>query len=80
MFFYAANNEPVKPISKWRQRIAYGVSDLACNQIWQMISLYLLFFYTDSMHLNAASISLKFVLTRFVDGVTYLLIGYLIDS
>lgn len=68
-----------KPISKWRQRIGYGVSDLACNLIWQMISLYLLFFYTDIMQLSAAAISLMFVVTRFVDGVTDLLVGYLID-
>lgn len=68
-----------KPISKWRQRIGYGVSDLACNLIWQMISLYLLFFYTDIMQLNAGAISLMFVITRFVDGITDLLVGYLID-
>lgn len=68
-----------KGFMKWRQRIGYGVSDLACNLIWQMISLYLLYFYTDIMHLNAASISLMFVVTRFVDGATDLLVGYLID-
>lgn len=66
-------------ISKWRQRIGYGVSDLACNLIWQMISLYLLFFYTDIMKLDAAAISLMFILTRFLDGITDLLVGFLID-
>lgn len=55
------------------------VSDFACNLIWQVISLYLLYFYTDIMNLNAAAISLMFVVTRFVDGVTDLLVGYLID-
>ena len=68
-----------KRTNKWQQRIGYGVSDLACNLIWQMISLYLLYFYTDIMHLSAASISLMFVVTRFVDGMTDLLVGYLID-
>lgn len=72
-------NEEAKSISKWRQRIGYGVSDLACNLIWQMISLYLLFFYTDIMELSAAAVSLMFVLTRFADGITDLLVGYLID-
>lgn len=66
-------------ISKWRLRIGYGVSDLACNLIWQMISLYLLYFYTDIMQLNAAAVSLMFVFTRIFDGVTDLLVGYLID-
>lgn len=69
-----------KPISKWRQRIGYGISDLACNLIWQMISLYLLFFYTDIMKISPAAISLMFVLTRFFDGVTDLIVGYLIDQ
>lgn len=72
-------NEQTKAISKWRQRIGYGVSDLACNLIWQMISLYLLFFYTDIMQLSAAAVSLMFVLTRFADGITDLVVGYLID-
>lgn len=63
----------------WKQRIGYGVSDLACNLIWQMISLYLLYFYTDVMKLNAVSISLMFVITRFIDAGTDLLIGYCID-
>lgn len=77
LFKTAVNTE--KTITKWHQRIGYGVSDLACNLIWQMISLYLLFFYTDIMQLSAAAISLMFVLTRFVDGITDLLVGYMID-
>lgn len=74
-----ANSSKKKWMMKWQQRIGYGVSDLACNLIWQMISLYLLYFYTDIMHLGAAAISLMFVVTRFVDGITDLLVGYLID-
>lgn len=67
------------PISKWHQRIGYGISDLACNLIWQMISLYLLFFYTDIMQLSAVAISIMFILTRFLDGISDLLVGYIID-
>lgn len=63
----------------WRQRIGYGVSDFACNLIWQMISLYLLYFYTDIMQLNAMSISFMFLVTRIIDGGTDLLVGYWID-
>ncbi len=67
-------------IGIWRQRIGYGVSDLACNLIWQMISLYLMFFYTDVMGLNALAISAMFVVTRVIDGVTDLLVGFAIDK
>lgn len=64
----------------WRQRIGYGASDLACNLIWQMISLYLLYFYTDVMGLSAVAISFMFVITRVIDGITDLLVGYCIDK
>lgn len=67
-------------IGVWRQRIGYGSSDFACNLIWQMISLYLLYFYTNVMHLNAASVSVMFLVTKVFDGVTDLIVGFLIDK
>ncbi len=64
----------------WRQRIGYGSSDFACNLIWQMISLYLLYFYTNVMHLNAAAVSVMFLVTKVIDGVSDLIVGFLIDK
>lgn len=64
----------------WRQRIGYGSSDFACNLIWQVISLYLLYFYTDVMHLNAGQISIMFLVTKIFDGFTDLAVGFLIDK
>lgn len=69
-----------RSIGKWRQRIGYGSSDFACNLIWQMISLYLLYFYTNVMHLNAAAVSIMFLVTKVFDGVTDLIVGFLIDK
>lgn len=69
-----------KPIGKWRQRIGYGSSDFACNLIWQMISLYLLYFYTNVMKLDAKAIALMFLITKFIDGITDLIVGMLIDK
>ena len=63
----------------WRQRIGYGCSDFACNLIWQMISLYLLYYYTDVAHLSGMAIAAMFLVCRFIDGGTDLLIGYCID-
>ncbi len=64
----------------WRQRIGYGSSDFACNLIWQMISLYLLFFYTNVMHLNAGAVSIMFLVTKVIDGISDLVVGFLIDK
>lgn len=67
-------------IGLWRQRIGYGSSDFACNLIWQMISLYLLYFYTNVMHLDATQVSVMFLITKIFDGITDLIVGFLIDK
>ena len=64
----------------WRQRLGYGIADLSCNLVWQMISLYLMFFYTDIMGLPAYYAGLMFLVTRLVDGVADVLMGLLIDN
>lgn len=64
----------------YRQRFGYGLGDFACNLIWQVISLYLLYFYTDVMKLNAVAIAGMFVVCRVIDGITDLLVGFAIDK
>ncbi|MEH2919536.1 glycoside-pentoside-hexuronide (GPH):cation symporter [Samsonia erythrinae] len=66
--------------SLWRQRLGYGIADLSCNLVWQMISLYLMYFYTDVMGLPAYWVGLMFLVTRLVDGVADVLMGLLIDN
>lgn len=74
------NYNLLKPISIQRQRIAYGITDLACNLIWQVVSLYLLYFYTNVMKLHATDVSIMFLVTRILDGLNDFIIGYLIDK
>lgn len=64
----------------YRQRFGYGMGDFACNLIWQVISLYLLYFYTDVMKLNAAAIATMFVVCRVIDAITDVLVGFAIDK
>ena len=66
--------------SLWRQRLGYGIADLSCNLVWQLISLYLMFFYTDVMGLPAYYVSLMFLVTRLVDGVADVLMGLVRDT
>lgn len=64
----------------YKQRFGYGLGDFACNLIWQVISLYLLYFYTDVMKLDAAAIAAMFVVCRVIDAVTDVLVGFAIDK
>lgn len=63
----------------YKQRFGYGLGDFACNLIWQVISLYLLYFYTDVMKLDAKAIAAMFVVCRVIDAVTDVLVGFAID-
>ncbi|CAM4053069.1 glycoside-pentoside-hexuronide (GPH):cation symporter [Lederbergia lenta] len=67
-------------IGVWRQRVGYGLADFSCNLVWQMITLYLMFYYTDVMGLMAAQVALLFLLTRIVDGITDIVMGVIIDK
>ncbi|WP_411342427.1 glycoside-pentoside-hexuronide (GPH):cation symporter [Paenibacillus sp. WLX1005] len=64
----------------WQQRIGYGLADFACNLIWQMITLYLMIYYTDVVGLAAAQVSILFLVTRIVDGVADAAMGVIIDK
>lgn len=63
----------------WKRRIAYGSTDMAGNIIWQMVSTYLLFYYTTVAGISAAFAGMLFFVVRFIDAFDALIYGYLID-
>lgn len=69
-----------KKLFLYKQRFGYGMGDFACNLIWQVISLYLLYFYTDVMGLAPAAIAAMFIVCRIIDAITDVLVGFAIDK
>ncbi len=67
-----------KKISFW-ERFSYGCGDLGCNIIYSAMSSFLLFYYTDYVHVSAATIGTIMLLSRIFDGVTDLIMGVIID-
>ncbi|HIZ96457.1 MAG TPA: MFS transporter [Candidatus Ligilactobacillus excrementavium] len=63
----------------WVERISYGLSDAADNLIFQMMSSYLLFFYTDVYGLRARDVGILFAIARFLDVVESVILGLMID-
>ena len=69
-------------ISFW-ERFSYGCGDLGCNIIYSAMSAFLLFYYTDYVHVSAATIGTIMLLSRVFDGVTdlpFALAGILLFS
>lgn len=71
-------------MNRWRtsltERISYGLSDAADNLVFQMMTTYLLFFYTDVFGLTASEVAVLFVVARVADVFESLIIGVMIDN
>lgn len=71
-------------MNKWRtsvtERVSYGLSDAADNLVFQMMTTYLLFFYTDVFGLTASEAAILFVVARVADVFESLIIGVMIDK
>ncbi|KRL14359.1 MFS transporter [Schleiferilactobacillus perolens] len=65
--------------TRWPERISYGLSDAADNLVFQMMTMYLLFFYTDVYGLQAGDVAVLFIVARIADVVESPLVGLMID-
>ncbi|KHD36798.1 MFS transporter [Clostridium acetobutylicum] len=65
---------------KMREKIGYASGDLASNLIYQTISIYLLFFYTNVFGLSAGQAGVMFLVVRFIDAINDPIIGTLVDK
>ena len=64
----------------WLQRIGFGSGDMAQNLIYQTISNWLLFFYTNVYGLKPAVAALMFLVVRLVDVLWDPIVGTLVDK
>lgn len=63
-----------------KERFSYGLGDLACNLMFQLITAYLMFFYTDVAGIGLGAISMIMLIARVVDAVTDPMMGVVIDK
>ena len=61
------------------KKLAYGLGSSASNFTWQIVSFYLLFFYTDVFGISAAVAGTILLSTRIFDGLNDLVEGYIVD-
>ena len=64
----------------WLQRIGFGAGDMAQNLIYQTVSIWLLFFYTNVYGISPASAAVMFLVVRLVDVLWDPLVGAFVDK
>lgn len=64
---------------KLKEKIGYGLGDMASSMFWKLSGMYLLFFYTDIFGLPAGVVGTMFLVTRIWDSLNDPLMGLLAD-
>ncbi|MCK0715846.1 MFS transporter [Chromohalobacter sarecensis] len=62
------------------EKIGYGSGDLASNFIWQAMSIFIVYYYTDVIGIAAGVIGSIMLFSRAFDGFSDIAMGYIIDK
>lgn len=61
-------------------KIIYGTGDAASNLIWTATGTFLMLYYTDVALISAASVGTIMMISRILDGISDLTMGWIIDK
>jgi len=64
----------------WLQRIGFGSGDMAQNLIYQTVSIWLLFFYTNVYGLDPGDAAVMFLIVRLIDWAWDPVVGAFVDK
>ena len=62
-----------------KEKIGYGLGDAAANIGWRGVGTFLFIFYTDVFGLDPVTVGVLFLVARFSDGISDILMGVLGD-
>lgn len=62
-----------------KEKIGYGLGDMASSMCWKIFGMYLLFFYTKVFGISPAAVGTMLLVTRVYDSVTDPLMGIIAD-
>lgn len=64
---------------KLKEKIGYGLGDMASSMFWKLFGAYLMIFYTDVFGLPAAVVGTMFLVTRIWDSAFDPIVGVIAD-
>lgn len=64
----------------FKEKVAFGVGDLAVNFVWASIGMFIVYFYTDIIGLGAGIVGTLMLISRIWDGISDIIMGNLIDK
>lgn len=65
---------------RFKEKVAFGVGDLAVNFVWSSICIFIVYFYTDVVGISAAVVGTLMLVSRVWDGVSDVIMGNIVDK
>ena len=79
LFPSLANNPKKDPNIGFMEKFAYGLGDFASNMLYAPTGSILIYYYTEFVDVNIATVATIMLLSRFLDGFSDLFMGYVIE-
>lgn len=73
------NQMETKKYMKWWQKLGYGAGDFGSNYALTFVTSFALIYMTDAVGLSAGIVGTLIMISKFLDGVTDVLFGTLMD-
>lgn len=65
---------------RFSEKLGYGLGDFACNIVWNSLSMFILYFYTDVIGMPAAIMSTMMLVVRIIAGFLDIFFGVAVDK
>lgn len=79
LFPKLANNPNKDPNIGFVEKFSYGLGDFASQMLYTPTGTILIYYYTEVVNVNIATVATIMLLSRFFDGFSDLFVGYLIE-
>ncbi len=63
-----------------KEKVGYGVGDTASNFVYNGLSMFIMIFWTNVAGINPATAGLILLVSRIFDGLSDIIVGYLVDK
>ena len=63
----------------FKEKLGYGLGDGAANIAWRGVATFLFIFYTDVFGLSPVTVGVLFLVARFSDGISDVIMGVVGD-
>ena len=69
-----------KQYLNWKNKLGYGIGDIAGNVVYAFLFTYLMFYLTDTVGMHVGIVGTLMAVSRLLDSMTDLFFGYLLDK